>query len=326
MFSAGLKESTSTEVHLPFLGPEDLRLLLKYAYSGEVDLTKENVFQMVVMANYFGNRNLMDRCCDLLKTFTNVYNCVKLLDVSDKLHLNQVRANCIAFTVDHLTEIKQDDLSALPVDLLLEIIRHPAAVMVPNDPAQSEKQLFRLIWEKIESTSEEAQIKYIPKALKAVHLTVTDKLFLFVLLKKFAHIPEARKLIIQADENVDDHEIREWYLKRFLGGIRVRPYRAKKQIQFNGITSSEYCRCFLVNGFPVFIYAASPNRKKEFHVESPVAIEHLGLPYRVILEMKNNQSQWVPVNTYHNDVVDKRPVDESFKHEAGKFKLRVKLQ
>ena len=67
MFSTGLKESTSAEVCLPFVGPEDLRLLLRYAYSGEANLSKENVFKMVVMANYFGCKNLMYTCCDFLK-------------------------------------------------------------------------------------------------------------------------------------------------------------------------------------------------------------------------------------------------------------------
>ena len=182
-----------------------------------------------------------------------------------------------------------------------------------------------MIWKKIASTSEEAQIKYIPKVLKAIHLPVTDKDFLFFLLKLFAHIPEARELIIKADETIDPTETREWYLERFMGAVWSR-LESYKRIEVNGITSSEYSCCALVNDVPFFIYAASPNRKKKYHVESPVAIERLGLPYKVIVEMKNNQWQWVSVNTYHNGVVDKRPVDESFKHEAGKFKLRVKLQ
>ena len=57
MFSGGLKESASTEVHLPFVGPEDLRLLLRYAYSGEENLRKENVFKMATLANYFDVKN-----------------------------------------------------------------------------------------------------------------------------------------------------------------------------------------------------------------------------------------------------------------------------
>ena len=327
MFSTGLKESTSREVSLPFIGLEDLRLLLKYAYNGKANLTKENVFQMTIIANYFGCKNLMDKCCDFLKTFTNVQNCVKLLEVSDRLHLDQVRANCFAFVVDHLPKVDKDDLSELPVELILEIMGHPAARIDSCDPVQSEKKLFHLIWKKIESTSEESQIKYIPKVLKAIHLPVTDKDFLFFLLKLFAHIPEARELIIQADENVDDDEIREWYRKRFVGVVLFRTGGPLKPIEVNGILSSEYSPCVLIKGFPFFICVTPSNQKeKEYHVESPVAIEHLGLPYKVIVEMQNGQLQWVPVNTYHNGVVDKRPIDGSYKNEKGWFGVRVKLQ
>ena len=67
MFSSALKESTSTEVHLPFVGPEDLRLMLKYAYSGEANFNKESVFKMVVMANYFGCDNLLDKCSEFIQ-------------------------------------------------------------------------------------------------------------------------------------------------------------------------------------------------------------------------------------------------------------------
>ena len=167
---------------------------------------------------------------------------------------------------------------------------------------------------------EEAQIKYIPKVLKGVHLPVTDRDFLFFLLKKFAHIPEAKELIIQADQNVDISEIREWYMRCFRAVVLVNIGIDLKPIEVNRIISSEYSRCVSDQRIPVLRLCYI-----RWEEESPVAIEHLGLPHRVILEMKNNQWQWVPVNTYHNGVVDKRPIDEFDKDDKGRFSLRIKL-
>ena len=86
----------------------------------------------------------------------------------------------------------------------------------------------------------------------------------------------------------------------------------------------------LLKGFPSFVYAMpSPDEEnqKQYHVGSPGAIEHLGLPYRVVVEMKKIiTSEYIPVNTYHNGVVDKRPMDESYKDKEGKLYMRVKLQ
>ena len=76
MFTSGLTESTAAEVHLPFVGPEDLMLMLNYAYTGQANFVPENVFRMAVMANYFGSENVINRCCKFIKKFIHFNNCV----------------------------------------------------------------------------------------------------------------------------------------------------------------------------------------------------------------------------------------------------------
>ena len=313
MFSTGLKESTSAEVHLPFIGPEYLRLMLKYVYRGEADLTKENVFKMTIMANYFGGKDLMDKCCNFLKNYTDAQNCVNLLKVAVQMDINQLRRNFFLFIVENLPEVNKDDLSALPPDLILEIIQHPAAMMCYGDYEESEKQLFHLIWNRIKCHPEETKTIYIPKVLRAIHLPKTDTKFLFFLLKEFGHIPEVRELIIEAGKEIDASETREWYLIRSNRSAWVMLEKHNKLIEVNGITTDEYSECILLKGFPFFVYAIVPHSsRKKFHVESPVAIEHLGYPYQAILQIQKNK-EWISVNTYHNGVVDKSTMDESYK-------------
>ena len=159
VFSGRLK----AEEHLPFVGPEKLTLILKYAYNEEPNLSKENVLRMADMANYFGSKNLTEECCSFIKSFTNVQNCLKLLKAAIHMNLNQWKKYCVLFIVDHLPEVNKDDLSAFPVELLLEIIQHPAAVMVIGDAAESEKQLFHLIWNQVKCFSEEEKTEWIPR-------------------------------------------------------------------------------------------------------------------------------------------------------------------
>ena len=189
MFSAGLKESASAEVQLPFIGPENLRLILKYAYSWEANLSKENVFKILLMANYFGSEDLVDRCCDFLKYFTDLQNCAKLLEAAVQMNINKLRKNCILFILDHLPEVNKDDLSVLPAEPLLEIIKHPAAAVDDRDSAENEEKLFYLIYAKVKSCPQDYKNEFVVKVLKAVHLPQTDKHFLFFLLKEFGHIP-----------------------------------------------------------------------------------------------------------------------------------------
>ena len=173
MFSSGLKESSSNEVYLPFVGPEDLKLILRYAYIEQIHLSKDNVFKLAVLDNFLGSKNLMNRCCDFVKQFINLQNCIELFEATFEMGISQLRKNCLVFIVDHLQELSKDDLSALPVDLILEIIQHPAAV-ASYSATESEKQLFHIIWNKVKSFPEEQKTQWIPKVLKATHLPLAD--------------------------------------------------------------------------------------------------------------------------------------------------------
>ena len=212
MFTCGMMESSQSEVHLPFVSPEDFKPILKYAYCDEVQLTIENVFKMTVLANYFGCRSILDKCCEFIKTFTNTENCVGLLEAAFRLDISQLKKDYVLFVIDHqwFLNVIKGRLSALPVELLLDIIRHPAAVLDKEDSAESEKQMFHLIWDKVKVFPEDEKTKCIPKILKAVHLPLTDKHFLFFLLREFGHIPEARDLIMKAgDETLFKHDVSE---------------------------------------------------------------------------------------------------------------------
>ena len=150
MFTCGMMESSQNVVRLPFVSPEDFKPILKYAYSGEVHLNTENVFKMAVLANYFGCKNILDRCCEFIKAFTNTENCVSLLETAFRLDINQLIKVFVQFVVDHpwFLDTGKCRLSPLPVDVLIQIVQHPAAVLDKADSAESEKQLFHLIWKK----------------------------------------------------------------------------------------------------------------------------------------------------------------------------------
>ena len=334
MFSVGLNESSAQEVSLPFLGFDDMNLVLKYAYSGEANVTKENVFKMALLANYFGSDDLLNICCNFVKRFTNLNNCIKLFKLADQLNIMQLRENCFLFIVDHLSKINIDDLSALPVDVLLEIIKHPAALLCREDRETNEKQMFELLWNKVKSLPNELRTYYIPKILQAIHLPIImDKCFFFFLLKEFKHIPEAKDLIMKAGEKIDPAETREWYLSRYKDAVRLQILTQERFIEVNGNKTNEYSPCVLMKGFPFFMYVIPCEEKgdkdigdKVYHIESPVSIEHLGLPYKVIVEVKNKYGNYIPVNTYLKDKVEQIPIDASYKDKNGWFNFRVTLK
>ena len=250
---------------------------------------------------------------------------MKLVEMAFKLDIPKLKNNCILFIVDHLLEVSKADLSALPVQLLLEIIQHPDAVICDGDAQENEKQLFSLIWNKIKFFSSEEKIKLIPRVPAAVHLPVTDKYFLFFLLRQFEHIPEAKELIMKAGELTNPSEGREWYLTRYKDEAKVQIWKQDKLIEINGKATDEFSDCVLIKGFPFFIYATCPDEKKnerKYYVESPIAIEHLGLPYKVTVLLKlESCSRFVTVNTYRNRIVERL-----FFRKSGNSMIHVKVQ
>ena len=293
---------------------KDLNLPLAVSRE-EAFLTKENVLQTAVLASYFPLEPLVDKCCSFVTQFITEKNCIQMLEVAVQLNLNKLKENCTLF-IAHQGIVYLDKLSTLPLEMLIEIIGHPAAtVRFMADVVSNEIKFFNFLYGKIESLSREEKVKYIPKILKAVHMPVTGQDYLFSVLKggmgEFWHIPEARDLLIEAGQEIDPLETREWYLERHHDSVEVKFLDAHclDLLEVSGETVIVCSKCVLISGFPFFIYS-SPNRDRykeiDYYVGSPVAIEKMDLQGKLIVEIDHDDEE-LPVTTYHNGVVDRRP-------------------
>ena len=183
------------------------------------------------------------------------------------------------------------------------------------------------IYGKVKSLPKEQKNDLVVRILKAIHLPQTDKHFLFFLLKEFGDIPEARDLIMSAGEKLHPSEKREWYLRRAQLSVQMTISVQDKLIEVNGGITNEYSECALIKGFPFFIYIKSTSEgEKEYHVESPVAIEHLGLPYRVIVHFRQNEYRWLAANVYHNGMVDTFLDQSDMDLDDDDFELKVTFE
>ena len=247
------------------------------------------------------------------KQISGKRTCLKILEVAVHLNILQLQINCILFILDYLPEVNKDDLGTLPVEVLIRIVEHPAAVMSHNNNVEkNEEELFHLIWDKIKFLSDDQKSKYAPKVLKAIHLPVAFEHFKFFLLREVGHIPEARNLIMKTGEEKDVSETQEWYLKRVKQRAWMKLRTRREPIKVNGITVHIYSECVLIVGFPLFIYEilSKQGKKLLYYVGSPWAIEHMTLPFKLKVELKLD-STFLLVNIYHSGVVDRMPVRRS---------------
>ena len=248
-----------------------------------------------------------------------------MFEVVSDLGVNQLRKMCYLYIVDHLPKLNKDDLSALPVELLLEICQHPAAVI-----SWSEKEMLQLLWNKVKPFRQQKKNECIIKILEAVHLPEIKDEFLLSLLTEVRHIPRAKELIADTRKETPLSETREWYLLRCRNACLMEPKKCgDKPIEVKGITVREYSCCILIEGFPFFMYATSANggnNEKEYYADSPWPIERMGLSYKVILKILVRKGGWVSVTTYYNGVVDKRPVDKSDRSIGPQFGFELTVR
>ena len=132
---------------------------------------------------------------------------------------------------------------------------------------------------------------------------------------------------MKAGQEIDPSETREWYLGRCSDVGRFKVGKCDKPIKVNGSKVHEHSECALVKGFPFFVYRtpSTNGNENQYHIESPVAKEHLGLPYKVIVKLQIDQ-EYVHVNTYHNGIVDRVPVRRNGQLWNDWMSVKVQLE
>ena len=135
-------------------------------------------------------------------------------------------------------EVSRDDLSALPFDVLLEIVKHPGFV-IEEDPVPNEIACLDLFQNKIESFSETERWTRFREILEAVHLPVIFKEYNLIdeLCYQKSKKPISSHPVLDHiyghyswrmispelfDAGDDPQETREWYLERYRYGAALQ--------------------------------------------------------------------------------------------------------
>lgn len=76
MFNGTMSESSQELVNLPAVQSSALRQLIEYIYSGEVEVTEENVQSLLPAANLLQLSWVRDSCCRFLQSHLHPSNCL----------------------------------------------------------------------------------------------------------------------------------------------------------------------------------------------------------------------------------------------------------
>lgn len=140
MFSNGMIESQSGEVLLDHSDPESLLQLLRYMYTGSIELTSDSALPLLSLANRFGIHLLKDHCEQFITRELNVENCSLFLTAADRFNCMELRQLCLDFVLSNFElVVDTESFLALNSTCLVDIVRSDDVLV------SSEERLFHAL-------------------------------------------------------------------------------------------------------------------------------------------------------------------------------------
>ena len=133
MFQCGLKESTSNTVQLT-MEPEILRNVVDYIYTGEFELTVDNVENLVKSADVLSLERLKTTCADFMISQVDPHNCFQLCRFSTLYGLDQLQKVTRQFICAEFKTVAFDvEFKELTSSELIEFLKDDAVNVANED-------------------------------------------------------------------------------------------------------------------------------------------------------------------------------------------------
>ena len=141
MFSSNMKESTECKpIVLNDIDAHNMEELLKYIYTGEIELTPENIRPIISAANYLLITSLKERCVKFLQQMLTPSNCLSIETTAEKYDCEWLRTTAYNYIKENfLTIAVTDEFKDLPLERLVELVSSD------DTKVEREEQIFEAI-------------------------------------------------------------------------------------------------------------------------------------------------------------------------------------
>ena len=117
------KEGNEDEIEILGLDETAVSVLIEFAYSGTIDINKDNVKSLLEVADYLEVESVKKSCADLLKDDIGNKTCLSIWQLADVFALEKLREVAKQHTLRHFTDVcKEDEFLCLPCKFLTELI------------------------------------------------------------------------------------------------------------------------------------------------------------------------------------------------------------
>ncbi|XP_075472224.1 actin-binding protein IPP isoform X1 [Ascaphus truei] len=124
LFAGGMKESMNDVVQIQGVESRSFEVLLDFIYTGSVNISAENVQELMTAADMLQLSHVVELCCDFLKEQIEPGNCVGFFQFSEQLACHPLLEFTESYIHAHFTEVQVgDEFPTLTKEQLIYILR-----------------------------------------------------------------------------------------------------------------------------------------------------------------------------------------------------------
>ncbi|KAL4657164.1 kelch repeat and BTB domain-containing protein 2 [Arapaima gigas] len=123
MFTSGLSESKQSHIHLQNMDPATLRIIITYAYTGNLAITDSTVEPLYETACFLQVEDVLLRCREYLVKKINVDNCVRMLSIGDLFCCAELKQSAKRMVEHKFAAVyRQEAFLQLSHELLVDVL------------------------------------------------------------------------------------------------------------------------------------------------------------------------------------------------------------
>lgn len=164
MFTNGMSETNQTRITLKEVDPEAVRQLIEFCYTSTIEITEENVQNLLSVANLLQFTTIIETCCSFLKNQLHPSNCLGIGNFADHHNCTELKLAALNYAEKRFLEVaKTDEFLLATYDQISSMLKSDSLNVV------SEKDVFDavLLWTRHNLGERK---KHLPSLLKYIRL------------------------------------------------------------------------------------------------------------------------------------------------------------
>ncbi|EZA52628.1 kelch-like protein 10 [Ooceraea biroi] len=205
LFTTTLHCREKTDVLLPGVTSPMMNLLLEYAYLRSIDVNRENVCELLIMADYLSILGVLELCCDYLRDNLAPENCIEVMGFARQRFCKKLENDAYRFIVGHFVEVSQrnEEILHLPIEELKPLVG------ADELNVKSEQTVWELVLRWI-NHDPDSRKDYIVDLMKNIRLGLLDTQFFLENVKDHPYVvgnDACRPIIIETLKFLYDLEM-----------------------------------------------------------------------------------------------------------------------